>query len=176
MQHKVLPPSQETKQEKNQNHQSLILFPSLGRWYSRRGGTVTYTPPLSSSWGPPTTPEIELPQGATWRLNALLPKGPSGPYCTFVPQWEPLPLQSPANHLPQRQSHLCRPWANFMWVCSEIHTPRTCSVAAIWCFFSFFPPCLPVCKKCDVWYPTVCRSFEEEWKESVCVWQNAAAC
>lgn len=79
MRHKVLSPSKERKREKNQNHQSLILFPSSWRGYSRRGGTLTYTPPLSPSWGPPTTPEIELPQGATWRLNALLQQAPQGP-------------------------------------------------------------------------------------------------
>lgn len=79
MWHKVLPASKVKKQEKNQNHQSPILFPSSGRWYSRRGGTLTYTPPLSPSWGPPITLEIELPQGGTWRLNALLQQAPQGP-------------------------------------------------------------------------------------------------
>lgn len=72
-------PAKVKKQKKNLKHQSPILFPSSGRWYSRRGGTVTYTPPLSPSWGPPTTPEIELPQGGTWRLNALLQQAPQGP-------------------------------------------------------------------------------------------------
>lgn len=43
------------------------------------GGTLTYTPPLSLSWRPPTTLEIELPQGATWRLNTRLQQAPQGP-------------------------------------------------------------------------------------------------
>lgn len=37
MRRKVLPPGKEQKQEKNQNHQSLILFPSLGRWLEPEG-------------------------------------------------------------------------------------------------------------------------------------------
>lgn len=46
MRRKVLPPRKEQKQEKNQNHQSLILFPSLGRWLEpegRKSDLHTYT-------------------------------------------------------------------------------------------------------------------------------------
>lgn len=35
--HNVLLSSKVRAQEKNQNHQSPILFPSSGRWYSRGG-------------------------------------------------------------------------------------------------------------------------------------------
>lgn len=37
------------------------------------------TPLLIPSCGPPITPEMELPQGSTWRLNALFPQAPCGP-------------------------------------------------------------------------------------------------
>lgn len=43
------------------------------------GRTVTYTPSLMPSCVPPTTHEMELPQGSTWRLNALFQQAPRGP-------------------------------------------------------------------------------------------------
>lgn len=52
---------------------------TAGGWGVDMGGTLTYTPPLSLSWSPPTILEIELPQGATWRLNTRLQQAPQGP-------------------------------------------------------------------------------------------------
>lgn len=129
---KILLPSKEREreQEKNQNHQSLILFPSSGRWYSRRGGTVTYTPPLSPSWGPPTTPEIELPQGATWRLNALLLQTPQGPIVHSSLSGNPCHCNLQPITFP-RDSLICvdPEWTSCGCV-ETIHTPRTCSIEA----------------------------------------------
>lgn len=156
MRHKVLPPSKELKQEKNQNHQSLILFPSSGRWYSRRGGTLTYTPPLSPSWGPPTTPEIELPQGATWRLTALLQQAPQGPFVHSSLSGNPCHCNLQPITFP-RDSLIC---VDPEWTLCGCVVKFTLQG-----FFIF----LPVCKKCKVWYPIDCHSIVEELKASVFV-------
>lgn len=69
--------------------------------------------------------------GVHLEAKRSFPTGPLWPHCAFVPQWDPLPLQSPANHLLQRQSHLCRPRVNFVWRRCEMHTARTPSMQAV---------------------------------------------
>jgi hypothetical protein len=65
-----------------------FYFPGPGRWYSRRGCTMTYTPPLSPSWEPPATPEIESPRGGGpgWH-GYLIPHAVTRPVCTFCRTW-----------------------------------------------------------------------------------------
>lgn len=86
-----------------------------------------------------TYPQLRTPHhpwdgvttGVHLEAKRPFPAGPLWPHCAFVPQWDPLPLQSPANHLLQRQSHLCRPWVNFVWTRCKIHTVRTPSMQAV---------------------------------------------
>lgn len=88
----------------------------------RNSGLHTFTYPQLRT---PYHPWDGVTTGVHLEAKRPFPKGPLWPHCAFVPQWDPLPLQSPANHLLQRQSHLCRPRVNFVWTSCGMHTVRT---------------------------------------------------
>lgn len=98
----------------------------------RNGDLHTFTYPQLCT---PHHPWDGVTTGVHLQAKRPFPTGPSGPHCAFVPQWDPMPLQSPANHLLQRQSHLCRPRVN-LWT-HETLTARTPSTRAV-----TFPPLL----------------------------------
>lgn len=92
-----------------------------------------------------TYPQLRTPHhpwdgvttGVHLEAKRPFPTGPSGPHCAFVPQWDPLPLQSPANHFLLRQSHLCRPRVNFVWTRCE-RTPRGLPHCSLLHFLFYF--------------------------------------
>lgn len=98
----------------------------------RNGDLHTFTYPQLCT---PHHPWDGVTTGVHLQAKRPFPTGPSGPHCAFVPQWDPMPLQSPANHLLQRQSHLCRPRVNLRT--HETLTARTPSTQAV-----TFPPLL----------------------------------
>lgn len=110
---------------------SISLLWEVVQLEGRNTDLHTSTLPLLKA---PHHPWDRVTTGGHLEAKCSSTTGPSGPHCSFVPQWEPLLLQSPTNLPPQRQFNLCRPWVNFMWIYDKIHALKA---SQCWLLLSF---------------------------------------